>query len=131
MEEGQKRENWYVVPSLGVLRYLSAMRYAKVVIGNSSSGIVEAPAIGVPTVNIGDRQKGRMISESVLCCEPVREQITRAINRTLEREFQELARRVVSPFGDGTTSERIERHIMEFLHNNCGTTEKHFYDIDF
>lgn len=131
VEEGQKRENWYVVPSLGVLRYLSAMRYAKVVIGNSSSGIVEAPAMGVPTVNIGDRQKGRMISESVLCCEPMCEQITRAINRTLGREFQELARRVVSPFGDGTTSERIERHIVEFLHNNCGTTEKHFYDIDF
>lgn len=59
-----------VVKSLGVLRYLSAVKYAKLVIGNSSSGVVEAPSMGTPTVNIGDRQKGRMMAESVICCAP-------------------------------------------------------------
>ena len=65
-EEGQKHSNWLVVTSLGVVRYLSAMKYSKAVIGNSSSGIVEAPSMRIPTVNIGDRQKGRMLAESVM-----------------------------------------------------------------
>ncbi len=131
IREGEKRKHWYVIPSLGVLRYLSAMKYAKAVIGNSSSGIIEAPAMGVPTVNIGDRQKGRMISESVICCEPMEIPIVEAIKMVIKDTFQERAKQVVSPFGNGTTSIQIEQHIVEFLENKNKTLTKHFYDIEF
>ena len=69
-QAGKMHDNWLVVSSLGIHRYLSAMKYAKVIIGNSSSGIFEAPSLGVPTVNIGDRQKGRMMAESIISCAP-------------------------------------------------------------
>lgn len=130
IEEGKKREHWFVVPSLGILRYLSAMKYAKAVIGNSSSGIVEAPAMKVPTINIGDRQKGRMLSESIVNCEPIKENIVNALKCVLSEEFQEQAKRVCSLFGDGTTSKQIEQRIVEYLKNKDRTNEKHFYDID-
>lgn len=131
IEEGANRKNWFVIPSLGVLRYLSAVKYARVVIGNSSSGIVEVPAMGVPTVNIGDRQKGRMMSESVICCEPTYECIEKAIQDSMTEEFRKIARNVVSLFGDGKTSEQIEKRVLEYLSQNDGTIEKHFYDIKF
>ena len=131
IDEGKRRENWFVVRSLGVVRYLSALRYAKLVIGNSSSGIVEAPSMGIPTINIGDRQKGRMMAESVICCDPTFDEIRNAMEIGLTPEMQEKAKHVVSPFGDGSTSELIEKHLVEFLEKNHENTEKHFYDIDF
>lgn len=131
IKEGKKRLNWLVVSSLGVRRYLSAMKYSKAVIGNSSSGIVEAPSMGVPTVNIGDRQKGRMISDSVLCCPPSAEEILRAIKKALSKEFQDKARRTVSPFGDGSTSKLIEQHIIEYLERKETTIKKSFFDLDY
>lgn len=131
IEEGRKHPNWLVVSSLGVLRYLSAVKYAKLVIGNSSSGIVEAPSMGTPTINIGDRQKGRMMADSVLNCIPHAAEITLAIDKGMSGAFQELAKHVNSPFGDGTTSMRIETVIMEYLKNHIRTNEKHFYDINF
>lgn len=130
LHEQKKHENWLVVPSLGVVRYLSAVRYAKAVIGNSSSGIVEAPALGIPTVNIGDRQKGRMIADSVVCCEPLCESIVKAIKNAISEEFHIMAKNADSPFGDGTTSERIEKIIIEYLEKNKLKNEKRFYDID-
>ena len=63
------QSNMKVVPSLGMKRYLSAVKYAKFVLGNSSSGMIEAPALGVPTVNIGDRQQGRLMAKSIVNCE--------------------------------------------------------------
>lgn len=131
IEEGKKRENWLVVPSLGVVRYLSALKYAKLVIGNSSSGIVEAPSMKVPTINIGDRQKGRMMAESVICCKPIFEEIVTAMKLGLTTKMQECAKHVKSPFGDGTTSALIEKHIVEYLEKGNQNTEKHFFDIDF
>ncbi len=130
-EEGEKRDNWMVVPSLGVIRYLSAMKYASLVIGNSSSGIVEAPSFGVPTVNVGDRQKGRMMAESVVSCLPRWEQIRQAIQLALQPEFRERAQKVRSPFGNGDTSELIEKYLMSYLNTSGGIKDKHFYDIEF
>ena len=129
--EGKKHTNWLIVPSLGVLRYLSAVKYAKLVVGNSSSGVVEAPSMKTPTINIGDRQKGRMMADSVICCEPEREDIVRAMNIALTDDFQEKAKQVKSPFGDGSTSEQIMEHILKFLHSERTTQEKKFYDIEF
>ena len=131
IEEGKKRNNWLVVSSLGVVRYLSTMRYAKLVVGNSSSGILEAPSIGVPTINIGDRQKGRMMADSVICCEPTYEKIRDAILYGLSDEKQKSSKNVYSPYGDGNTSELIEKHIVEYLEKGIQSTEKHFYDIEF
>lgn len=131
LHEGAKHDNWLVVSSLGVVRYLSAVKYAKMVLGNSSSGMVEAPSMKTPTVNIGDRQKGRMVAESVIGCEPRCEDIVDAMTLALTDDFQEKARHIVSPFGDGTTSDKILKHILEFLANKGVTREKTFYDIDF
>lgn len=130
-KESRARANWHVAASLGVTRYLSALKYAKLVVGNSSSGIIEAPAIGVPTVNIGDRQKGRMMSESVICCGASQEQIAGAMAKALGEDFQEKARHVVNPFGDGHTSQLIEKKIIEFLNGAKSTAKKRFYDIAF
>ena len=131
LQEGKKHNNWLVVSSLGVKRYLSAVKYAKLVIGNSSSGVVEAPSMHTPTINIGDRQKGRMMAESVICCEPNCEDIVNAMNNALTDAFQENARHIKSPFGGGTTSNLIVNHILDFLGNSCDTQKKSFYDIDF
>ena len=130
-KEGKKRENWLVVPSLGVLRYLSAVKYAKLVIGNSSSGVIEVPALGTPTINIGDRQKGRMMAESVLQCDPAQDQINLAIQKGKTPEFQKMAKNIKSPFGDGTTSNQIVQIVLDYLRHKNETNEKHFFDIDF
>lgn len=131
LREGEKHENWLVVSSLGVVRYLSAVKYAKLVIGNSSSGIVEAPSMKTPTINIGDRQKGRMMADSVVCCEPKCKDIENAMKKALTNDFQEKAKYVKSPFGVGDTSDQIVEHILDFLANNRDTQKKSFYDIDF
>ena len=131
VNEGRKRPHWLVVSSLGVLRYLSALKYSKAVVGNSSSGITEAPSIGVPTVNIGDRQKGRMMSESVICCDPNCSEITEAMNMAFSAEFQKKAKGCVSPFGDGSTSKLIEKHIIEYLQRKEASLKKPFCDIQF
>lgn len=130
-KEGKKRENWLVVPSLGVLRYLSAVKYAKLVIGNSSSGVIEVPALGTPTINIGDRQKGRMMAESVIQCDPAQDQITLAIQKGMTPEFQKMAKNIKSPFGDGTTSSQIVQIVLDYLRHKNETNEKHFFDINF
>lgn len=131
LKEGKLRSNWLVVSSLGVLRYLSAVKYSKAVIGNSSSGIIEAPSLGIPTVNIGDRQKGRMMADSVICCIPDKKAIIKAISKVLKDDFQEVSKHIVSPFGDGTTSDRIVEIITAYLENKEETNEKNFYDIEF
>ena len=131
IKEGKKRSNWLVVTSLGVLKYLSAVKYAKLVIGNSSSGVVEAPSMGTPTINIGDRQKGRMMAESVICCVPDKLEIFKSMEIALTDEFQEKAKHIESPFGNGTTSKQIFDVILGYLENKKETNEKHFYDIVF
>lgn len=93
--------------SLGRLRYLSALNCADLVIGNSSSGIIEAPSLGIPTVNIGDRQKGRIRAESVIDCSPEKESIGAAIEKAFSDEFRKLCTVVKNPYGDGIASEKI------------------------
>ena len=132
IKEGKMRNNWKVVPSLGVLRYLSALKYCKLVIGNSSSGIVEAPSMKIPTVNIGNRQQGRMMAKSVICCKPEYETIKNAIEIGMTDEFKQKAANIISPFGDGTTSDQIMKKIIKYLEiEKKSTNEKHFYDINY
>jgi UDP-N-acetylglucosamine 2-epimerase (non-hydrolysing)/GDP/UDP-N,N'-diacetylbacillosamine 2-epimerase (hydrolysing) len=99
--------------SLGQLRYLSAMMLADVVVGNSSSGIVEAPAARVPTVNIGPRQDGRLKAESIIDCAEESRQVVAAIEQALSQAFRERARTVVSLYGDCNASSQIKRVLAE------------------
>ena len=119
------------VYSLGMERYLSAMSHASVVIGNSSSGIVESPSFGVPTVNIGDRQKGRIRAENVIDCPAERKEVSKTIRRAFSAEFIAIAKSVINPYGDGNTSERIVKHLNQFLSSGHTSLKKTFFDIDF
>ena len=124
------RNNCYLVASLGMRRYLSLTKYAAVIIGNSSSGIIEGPATGTPTVNIGDRQKGRIMADSVICCQPKASDIINAIGKAVTYEFQVLASNVLNPYGDGDTSQKIVKIIQNFFSQERNV-QKYFYDIEF
>lgn len=129
-EERAQRGNWLVVSSLGKRRYLSALKYAEMVLGNSSSGIMEAPAMKLPAVNIGDRQKGRIMAESIICCEPAAEEIVLAMEKALSPVCKAEGTDGVNPFGDGRTSQRILEVIKMFLADGPHTVKKTFYDIE-
>lgn len=93
--------------SLGQLRYLSALRYVDAVVGNSSSGLIEAPSFRIGTINIGDRQKGRIKASSVIDCLPCRDEILNAVRKLYSPEFQEGLRGVTNPYGTGGSSKKI------------------------
>lgn len=115
--------------SLGQLRYLSAMQHCDVVIGNSSSGIVEAPAIKKPTVNIGKRQSGRLKAQSIIDCDANKESIVNAINKALSDEFKQEVAKTVSLYGDCNASSRIKDFLTQV---NCDKeTSKSFFDLKF
>lgn len=102
-----------VSTSLGQLRYLSAMKHADAVIGNSSSGIIEAPALKKPTVNIGTRQKGRIRAGSVIDCDDKAGQIQAAIAKAISPEFQRSLAAVTSPYGNGGTATAIKEQLKK------------------
>lgn len=114
--------------SLGVKRYLSAMQYAAVVAGNSSSGVVETPTFGVPAVNIGTRQAGRILCPNVLCCPAEAGAIREALRTALTPEFAAQARRTVSPYNGGDTSGRIVAVLEQALYDPALAAPKGFYD---
>lgn len=121
---GTEAENVKLVASLGVVRYLSAVRYSEFVLGNSSSGIIEAPALGVPTVNIGERQKGRLMAESVISCGTETEEIIKAmeIAKGMEHKVSKL-------YGNGDSSKRITEILKDFLLNDRINLKKKFCDL--
>lgn len=121
--------NVAVFESLGQLRYLSALKYCAMVVGNSSSGLIEAPSFGIPTVNIGDRQKGRLQADSVINCAPFAVEIEKAMQMALSEEFSERAANTVNPYGDGHTSEKIVNTLKSFLCHGSINLKKRFYDI--
>ncbi len=112
--------------SLGQLRYLSLMRIADVVLGNSSSGIMEAPTAGTPTVNIGDRQRGRLRAPSVIDVPDEAGGIRDAILRALQADTQDAAAKRVSPFGTAGASARIAEIVA--THDLDGILVKRFHD---
>src|SRR5699024_9202295 len=114
---------------MGQLRYLSAMKIADLVIGNSSSGIIEAPSFNIPTINIGDRQKGRIQAESVINCNPVTDEISKAINCGLSREFKSKIEHIDNPYGEGHVSQEILNIIKKVLHEDI-SLKKNFYDLN-
>lgn len=121
--------NLHVYASLGARRYLSLMKYSQFVIGNSSSGIIEAPALHIPTVNIGDRQKGRLQSESIINCGTSKDEIIQAIDKALTPEHKSICQMVLSPYGDGHSAEKIAEKAIEIILNNNIDMKKKFYDL--
>lgn len=113
--------------NLGQLRYLSLMQYAKAVVGNSSSGIIEAPSMGIPTVNIGDRQAGRVRADSVIDTPTDTTAMVKAIEKALSTTLQAQAKKVENPYGKGNTTERI----MTILHEKTipKNLKKAFYRV--
>ncbi|MEX0694475.1 MAG: UDP-N-acetylglucosamine 2-epimerase [Rhodospirillales bacterium] len=114
-------------PSLGQQRYLSAMKYCSAVIGNSSSGIIEAPALDVPTVNIGMRQKGRLRAASVLDCAPDIASIQAAIGTVIDPAFMSSRSDMVPPYGVPGASTRIKNALSSCRIDT--DQRKQFYDL--
>lgn len=112
------KSNVLISPSLGTLKYLSAMKLCDAVVGNSSSGIIEAPFLGVPTLNIGVRQKGRIHADSVIDCSAseIKEKLDEILNNSFKRS---------DLYGDGYSSSKI----IEFIKNQELTVKSGFYDI--
>lgn len=123
-------ENSCLHASLGSRRYLSLLRYSNGIIGNSSSGIIEAPALGIPTVNIGNRQKGRLQAASVVNCIPERSSIKEAIIRVNTKTFRECLRNFENPYQGDNTAEQIVRQINKSLKKGI-FLEKRFYDVSY
>lgn len=118
-----------VFTTLGQLRYFSLLQYVDVVIGNSSSGIIEVPVFKKPTVNIGDRQRGRLKSISIIDCGETSEEIVQAIKVALSSEFQEILQQSNSVYGDGNASKRMKEVLKEISLENI--LLKKFYDIGY
>jgi len=113
--------------SLGQLRYLSCLKYVDVVVGNSSSGLLEVPSFKIPTVNIGDRQKGRLKAGCVIDCAPIKNQIISAIKRAVSLDFKESCKVIKNPYGEGGASQKIIQTIESIALEDI--IKKSFYDI--
>ena len=111
------------IPSLGQRRYFSTLKYVKAVIGNSSSGIIEVPSFGIPTLDIGDRQKGRISADSVIHCGYSIEDIKDGLKRIVEYRSSKIE----NPYYKEGACDAILKVIKSFPLDNL--VQKHFYDI--
>lgn len=113
--------------SLGIRRYLSVIKYVGAVVGNSSSGLIEVPTFGVPTLNIGDRQKGRFAADSVYNCETDKASILHGLDAIMSPGFRQKAKKTQNPYDKEGTAQAIfdviSAYPLEYL------KQKHFYDI--
>jgi len=119
--------NAYLIPSMGRQRYLSCMQYVDGVIGNSSSGLSEAPTFKIGTVNIGARQKGRLSAASVISCGSSKGEISDALKKLYDPHFRSTLSCVINPYGDGGAAKRIVDVISS--HSLTGILKKSFYDF--
>lgn len=113
--------------SLGKVRYLSALQYVSAVVGNSSSGIIEVPSFGIPTLNIGDRQKGRIAAESVVNCGSSKEQITNGLNSIFSEQVERIANRKENPYDKEGTVNAICTVLKKYSLKDL--TKKTFYNL--
>ncbi len=120
-------KNAYVFISLGQVRYLSCLAQVDAIVGNSSSGLLEAPSFRKATINIGDRQKGRIQSKSVINCKPLSQDIQKAIKDSYSQEFKERLLNVRNPYGDGGAAKRIVETISNV--DLSSLIHKEFYDL--
>ena len=117
------------VASLGQLKYLSALQYMDFIIGNSSSGLLEAPSFKIGTINIGDRQNGRLKAESVIDCSPNKKNIKKAIKKIYSNKFQKILKDVKNPYDNGFVSKKITKVLKIVKLDKI--LNKNFFDIKF
>lgn len=123
-------KNLHVYASLGEKRYLSLLKYCEFVMGNSSSGIIEAPAFHVPSINIGNRQQGRLQAKSTINCNPDKQSIESAIYEAMKSEVKEKCKTIDSPYGDGNAATKIADKCIEICNSKIELKKK-FYDVEF
>lgn len=123
-------DNVHLYASLGVKKYLSALKYACMVMGNSSSGILEAPSFKLPVINIGDRQKGRLQADCIINCEPNSSAIRAAMQEGMSEDFRNKLEKVENPYGKGDTSMQIMKQVKDFLFSDKVDLKKAFYDVE-
>lgn len=114
-------------PSLGLTRYLSALKYVTAAVGNSSSGIIEVPSFGKPTLDVGDRQKGRIAATSVFHCPATRNGIMSGLEKVLSKEIVYAAKSVVNPYDGGESAESIVKVLKSFPLEKL--TQKTFHNM--
>ena len=124
IEFEKNNKNTKVYKSLGMLRYLSTMQYVDAVVGNSSSGIIEAPSFKIPTINIGNRQKGRKQASSIINCNPQKSDILSAINKIYIEDFS----KTINPYKKENTALNILNKIKNYNLDNI--LNKKFYNIE-
>ncbi|WP_047268546.1 UDP-N-acetylglucosamine 2-epimerase [Marinitoga sp. 1197] len=139
-DEGGRKINKYIdkfslkysdkvlaVTNLGTLKYLSTMRYVDLIMGNSSSGIVEAPSFKIPTINIGERQNGRVKGNSIIDVKPSKKEILKAIKiaENLDKET------IINPYDQGGAAKKIYNIIKDYIKNKKLKIKKEFFDINF
>jgi UDP-N-acetylglucosamine 2-epimerase (non-hydrolysing)/GDP/UDP-N,N'-diacetylbacillosamine 2-epimerase (hydrolysing) len=124
------RPSTKLLANLGTQGYFSVMAWAAVMVGNSSSGIVEAPSFGLPVVNIGNRQQGRIKAKNVIDVECNKDEIIRGIKEALTPEFRLCLRGVSNPYGDGHAADIIVGRLKEVKLDRC-LLIKRFADIPF
>lgn len=127
VEKNTKRAVSFV--SLGQLRYLSCLKYVDTVIGNSSSGLIEVPSFKKATINIGDRQRGRLKCESIIDCGPIKEEIVNAIKLSFSPAFKEKLKTIKNLYGEGNASAKIINILREIDFNDI--VKKKFYNLKF
>jgi GDP/UDP-N,N'-diacetylbacillosamine 2-epimerase (hydrolysing) len=120
-------DNACVFPSLGQLRYFSCLAQVDAVVGNSSSGLAEAPSFCIGTINIGDRQKGRLQATSIIDCEPSRQSIFSALERVYSPTFQQALKAASNPYGGGGASEKVAKILADYPLDNI--LKKQFYNL--
>ena len=124
----KNNSNLKLYKSLGLVNYLSLMKYSKLVIGNSSSGIAETPSFNVPTVNIGNRQKGRIFAKSIIQCDGNTNDIKKKIKKALSKKFLINLKNNKNPYGNGGASKKI-LGVLKNLNLDDVNITKSFYDI--
>lgn len=113
--------------SLGQLLYLSCIVHVDGVVGNSSSGLIEVPTMKKGTINIGDRQRGRLKAESIIDCEPTRDSIAAALLKLYSKDFQSKLSQVINHYGDGGASMKVVKTLKHFFMSD--EVKKKFYDL--
>ena len=118
----------YLVDNFGIVNYMSMLKYARAMVGNSSSGIIEAPGFGLPVVNIGTRQDGRIRGVNVIDVEPEKDAIVKAIQKACSPEFKASIQDAPNPYGDGHSAEKIVE-ILKSVELDDKLLVKRFHDI--
>ncbi|MDO4875521.1 UDP-N-acetylglucosamine 2-epimerase [Campylobacter concisus] len=124
---GKNSQKAVAFASLGQLRYLSAIKFVDIVLGNSSSGLSEVPSFKKATINIGDRQKGRARASSVIDVRPAKEEILAAIKKAYSKEFEQILKDTTNPYDGGNSSKKMVKILKELEIDDI--LKKKFYDI--